>query len=464
MNTLNNYKKKHSQMGSLQALVTILLAVVIILLSINVLNSNSSQLVSATQDAACRTFLQSYDTLAGRGEATRERFSAESSFFGELVNFCRTELLIFESRDKEDVFNLYSQAARRCYERYGSGNLNFLDFTQRKGAYCFVCAEVEFENVEDGEFQSYSYEELGKWMEEEIPENRNINRENYRDLSNLLYVSLLEGADIRLVRDQIQSQSSEFTGESRLAFISLQAQFDYLNSIYTRELPIQEKSYVVYKYENDDLYNPLVGAMVSTGLASRAVRQGAMSYVKKRSKCFGLAGAVASTGLVTVGAGTVAGAGIAGICAITTVVEIGVAGAVVYDAMNDQNTLSSLATDMISVFKLPGAQGEISQENEELLYRFSQLAQEGIRVRAQDLQDIPVSIVNALPDDERITYDSILRSESVNSNKEKELIGRLLIIQSERIFNNLETASWDQYVEILPQAEFYNQCGPVPNS
>ena len=480
----NMYEKK-SEVTSLQALVTILLAVIILLLSAEVLNSNSEQLVSTAQDAACRTFLEGYDSLLGRGEATRERFSAESSFFGEITKFCRTERLIFESREEEDVFNRYAQASRRCYERYGSGDLNFLDFTQRSGSYCFVCAEVEFENVEDSENQVYLYRDLGKWMEEEIPQRNNKNRESFRELLNLLYIQLLsekveggEGISIQQADDMIQNNQEDYNDEQALISKSLDEQYLYLRSMYYRELPIQEKSYIVYKYENKDSYAPLTtsvatGAVAgaSAAVAKKVGYKKAASFVLKKATCYGTAGVVGATGFITLGAGFAAGGAIAATCTAISVGTTVATAAVIYDLYEDSSSLALKAQTLASVFAYPGieSEGNLNEEDIKLLEDIQSLIEkvensQEPQLLADDLPVIPKSVIDGLSNEQEDDYESIVNGNPLrDEEKIKKLISGLLIVQSQKMMDGVETPDFTQYVEILPQGEFYNQCGPIPN-
>ncbi|MCH8519631.1 MAG: hypothetical protein LAT82_02655, partial [Nanoarchaeota archaeon] len=246
------YKLKNkSQTLPLQVLAVALIAVVILLFTSGILSSNSERLVTAAQDAACRAYLESSATTIARlGSSIEQLVRAEQTFFGQLPRYCRTEFLILEQRNEEYVSQRFSDAAQRCYNRYGAGELNFLGYTQREGSFCFICAEIEFENADSQDYQSYRYLDIATFMENEIPQQRNEERKNARELANLFYVDIKGGESALINTDlRIQSRFSMYGEDTLPYFLNALENYEYFKNIYQREFRVQDKTYVVYRYE-----------------------------------------------------------------------------------------------------------------------------------------------------------------------------------------------------------------------
>ena len=380
---------KKSQTLPLQILASLLIAVVILLFTTSLIGSTNEQLVTAAQDSACRAYLNSFN-MAGQYIAPAQRLLQEQRLWNQLSLFCKTEFLLFESTNEEYVFSRLSQSARRCNERYGSGNLKFLDFTQRSGSYCFVCAEIEFENIENGDLTAFNYLEFGRWMEEEIPRDRNEERKNSRELSNLIYVHIYgdEESKLREARQQrleLISRQDSFSFESRTMLASIIEKYDYLENIYHRELFARDRTYVVYRY---NLGTPSDNTELTAGLVAGRVALGATRFAP-------------SVGRVVLGCG--ASLGIACKALVITAV-----GSIAADLLNDYFMSSRIET-LMSIFLLPGVQ---IQELDQTQITLSNLIENRfnnpqIEGAINDLNSIPSSYKNILNDENTITMRNL---------------------------------------------------------
>ena len=402
---VNKINSKKSQTFALQILASLLIAVVILLFTTSLIGSTNEQLVTAAQDSGCRAYLNSFN-MAGQYIAPAQRLLQEQRLWNQLSLFCKTEFLLFESTNEEYVFSRLSQTARRCNQRYGSGNLRFLDFTQRSGSYCFVCAEIEFENIEAGDLTTYNYLEFGKWMEEEIPRDRNEQAKNSRELSNLIYVDIFGGDEERKLREARQQRLELINRplvsfESKTMLAAVIEKYDYLENIYHRQLFARDRTYVVYRY-NQGLPD---NTELTAGLVAGRVALGATRFAPV-------------IGRTVLGCG--ASLGIA--CKALVAVAI---GSIAIDLINDQFMSSRIET-LMTIFLLPGIQVQELNQNQMLLSELIQnrINNPTIEAAINDLSSIPSSYQDSLNNENSITLRNLQLYREFLQQQEISLFSR----------------------------------------
>ncbi|MFT4243866.1 MAG: hypothetical protein ACMXYB_00230 [Candidatus Woesearchaeota archaeon] len=463
-------QNKKSQTMSLVVLASFLISILILVLMINVIGSTGEQLVTASQDAACRIYLEASASVIARSGTTIEQLAvAEQTFFGRLPQYCRTEFLIFEHTDEEYVFSRLSDAALRCNRRYGSGELRFLDYSQREGSYCFVCAEIEFENVDSSNRESFRYKNLGSFMEDEIPRERNDERENARELSNLFYVDVRGGENQRLeLENRIYSSSLDTQIKNEITPI-----FDYFNSLYTREFRVTEKNYVVYRYQAIQPSALNVAAGVgAAAVVSRTVRRGI--YAAGRG-VFSLAKGAGACVLGTASVvGTIAG------CSILFYSIYGVSN-MVFDHM-DQREIQSILEEMRAVFYYPGLEIEPTsrqqaqfQEMENIIDNPSIESAMSFINSYSNINDVELTKQSEETLEALQNVHTFNRFESRQEEEMDQLRKQTSQEKIQQLFTELLTFevsnspivsnfNFEQYVEIMPQGDFYRECGIVSNT
>ena len=240
----NRYITKKSQVGMIQqAFVAVIIVLVVILLSITVLGQNRETLLSSVEDLSCTSYLSAYATakpVSSIGTAL-----GYENFMAEYAKYCKTEQLYLYDIDnkKEEAFEKLADASRRCYKRYGSGELNFLGgfSNQRKGEYCFVCSKVDVVQ-QRGQIssQEIGYTELGEWMSDNTPNDKNPEDLSYTQLSNLFYITGTATNDA----------NSEFDiNDLRDGFKEVViSDNSKMRSVYEREFSSDESLYVVLRY------------------------------------------------------------------------------------------------------------------------------------------------------------------------------------------------------------------------
>ena len=449
------YTHLKSQTLPLIVLASILVSVLVLIFTIGLVGSTGEQLVTASQDAACRVYLEASASFVARSGTSVEQLArAEQSFFGQLSRYCRTEFLLFEHRDEEYVFGRMSDAAIRCNRRYGSGELQFLDYFQREGSYCFICAEIEFEDADSSSRESFRYRDLGLFMENEIPKERNDERKTALELSNLFYVNVRGGDNTILETDLfIQSRSSYYTEDLVPYFSSVVENYDYFRNIYNREFRVQDKTYIVYRYDLvQDIDNVLATQQLQGVLTSAAY-----SFGKKRLGCMG-------KGLA---ASTVSGPAAPIIGAISTVgcVAGAIGGAFsLYSSISQINLLEEDIPRIMSIFEFPNANHEFSQEDEQVLILVNNWISNPSSFSPSDLDRISPFILNNLDSTNRRIYQRIQQGEEINENTLNEFITEVSLRQISVIMRNIESFNFEQYVEIMSQGDFYRECGIVSNT
>ncbi len=155
----------------------------------------SSEVVTSTSDdLACKTFINSQDNAA----------SSLIIFLTNLKLKCKTEKIGLDGdTEKEDLTKLANTMAK-CWDRYGSGELDFLGKFGTEGNWCFTCAELTF----DDKTKYYDYTQtIVPWLKKNDIKLANGSESSYYDYLNLNYFN---GNDQTL--STIESGISEIEG------------------------------------------------------------------------------------------------------------------------------------------------------------------------------------------------------------------------------------------------------------
>lgn len=458
-----------NSLTTLNALGTVVITLLVVILISVILGNSEERLVSAVEDLACRSYLESYNSLAGQALAFQNTYNQKSRFFGEFTRYCRTERILIEETEKEKVYEEISQTTRKCWNRFGSGELNFLDgFTQREGSYCFVCATLNFE---DEDLQvAYSNSDLGRWMENEIPKDKNEENLNYRELSNFFYTDFTQNSEnvhIETFRDElISSVSDEEFEEYRPLLIEVSELFNYLYGVEYRTITPQETQFVVYRYNLDDSSFETSAAQVATGVATGV----ALRFGAKKIACYAAAGLVGLTGV-----GAPVGTAIAVGCTGAGVLGAGKAAKKGVDAYEK---VGEFQQNIGKFFPKSSNKllSKLTEQEKEHLKWYSDMLKSDDETVKKLLADgnlkapkIPKNVIARLkkskdPD----TKEFVKQYESsgfkkFNPTNLRNFASTILSTQSAIAMENSELPDFSQYVEIVPESEFYELCGTVPN-
>jgi len=462
------YSKSAEVSISLQALITLMIAVVILILSATALNSNRERVVTVTEDLACQAYLQTYSSLAGKVLSIEEQLRTGNQLFAEFTKYCKTGRIYIEGEIPNEIFEEYAEASRRCWQRYGSGEMKFLDFTQREGSYCFVCAKVSFE---DRDFdQAYRYRDLGVWMEQNKPEEDNEEGLTYKEASNLFYTNY-NGNSGGQNPDNIRVSLTNMLQDDDLSdytpvLIETSELVNYLYSVETRVIHPEENQFVVFRYNLDDSGFETAAAQVATGV----VAQAALGFGVKKIACYAAAGIVTATGL-----GAPVGAAIAIGCSLKGAVTAATTAANTYRGVNRIGEIqedigkfypNSLAPDDLREFQQYRRWLESNDELRDFVNNGGRIniprnIEERLRGTAQ--YDELVEVFDNI-NSGRVT----LSAEDISSNSQKfqnirNLISTIVFLQTMLAMENSQLPNFEQYTEIIPESEFYEACGNIPN-
>ena len=453
-----------NSLTTLNALGTVVITLLVVILISVILGNSEEKLVSTVEDLACRTYLESYNSLVGQSLAFKDRYNQESKFFGEFTRYCKTEKILIEETEKEKIYQEISETTRKCWNRFGSGELKFLDFTQREGSYCFVCATINFED-EDLEV-AYSNSDLGRWMDNEIPKDKNEENLNYRELSNFFYTDFTQNSEnlhIESFRDDLaNSLTLEKYEEYRPLLIEVSELFNYLYGVEYRTITPQETQFVVYRYNLDDSSFETAATQVAVGVATGA----ALRFGAKRIACYAAAGIVAATGV-----GAPAGAAIAVGCTGAGVLGAGKTvqkGAEAYDKVTDiQKNVGKFYPKTLSRKDSAEFKKYVSWLDNNL--ELKKYVASGGKIK------IPKKIETKLRGTKE--YDELVKLyDDINAGNFKgkeiepatlkqivKLVSAVIALDAMLAIENGALPDFSQYVEIVPESEFYELCGTVPN-
>ncbi|MCH8519979.1 MAG: hypothetical protein LAT82_04465, partial [Nanoarchaeota archaeon] len=184
----------------------------------------------------------------------------------------------------------------------------------------------------------------------------------------------------------------------------------------------------------------------------------ASNYATKRIACAGK-GIVASisSGPGAAIVGTLSTIGCVGSAAI------GLFG--LYSTVSQINLLQADIPLIMSIFKFPGIETELTPQQEISLQLISNWLNDIDSFNYEDLNQISPFILNNLEGDPRRTYDRINRGDTnINQNSLQELVSQIALRQVSIITNTQDSFDFEQYVEIMPQSDFYRECGVVTNT
>jgi len=238
-----------------------------------------NNLTTESSDIACR----SYVSLKGSVPVQI------GEFFMELNNKCKKDYYSEKVKSEDEAFDLVSESMKRCWNRYGEGKYDFLNSFNKDGNWCFECAEIDFKNSNEkiGK-ESLKYKDYIDYLDK-----KKINEtSSYLDYMNLKYYypsdddEDQEFVSIKSSLDEILQDGGD--DQKSIALI-LSDRYSYLNDLRKKEINLDEKVFVVYRYDKPDknfaqsIANAAIGA--AFGMAGTIVAGVAVDYAFGAAIC-----------------------------------------------------------------------------------------------------------------------------------------------------------------------------------
>lgn len=208
--------------------VGIMITVLSFFIIVNFLVSTQDYISSKQEDLECRA-------LVSLKEKNQEYMT---NFLGSLDERCKADDIKVENEDKNSTLRPVADMMKRCWFRYGKGEVDFLDSWKTTGSWCFKCASIEFENTEA---KSYSYKEFLEWMKNNEFETRKEGETSYYDYLNV--VGLNDGDKT--------SSSEKYTNieiEDTYELVANQGVINFIDSYENKEINPAETTYVTFRY------------------------------------------------------------------------------------------------------------------------------------------------------------------------------------------------------------------------
>lgn len=228
------------------------------------ITSTGTTVVDEVEEQQCSTYLQAKSSSIGKAE----------DFFLGLSDTCKTGNVESDKQEKEEVFREIAQRSRSCWDRYGSGELDFMSNYDTTGKYCFPCTQMIFE---EGDFE-YDYREFIEWMQENRPEEED---KTYGELINFEYYdpTTEEFENITKSFQELEEELLEYQRDSdkdgsQIVDLTLYLS-DYrtdLIDMKNRKITSGEPQYVVFKYQrvNNSLEEAVSNTIKGAGYSAAA--------------------------------------------------------------------------------------------------------------------------------------------------------------------------------------------------
>lgn len=239
--------RKGAIMGALGAIILTLFMFFIML---NVLTGNYSIVASELDDQRCNIFVQGAGTTLYKAV----------DFFSNINVQCKKDRISISEDDKETVFREVADSMYRCWNRYGSGEHDFMSNVDTEGEWCYTCAKIDFEenavfglSLSQQEQEIFEYKEFIRWTRENSPED---SEDSYYDSMRLLYTDMNDQdlveinqimRDFELTVEEIQEEP-----EMRALVAHTSDEYQDLIDLRTKKINTAEDIYVVYKYNRAD--------------------------------------------------------------------------------------------------------------------------------------------------------------------------------------------------------------------
>ena len=249
---------------TMQFLVIMLIAILSFFVIFTFINIVGDTVTSELEEQRCKSYLK----------AKSYSIAKMADFLMGLSNTCKVDDISSDVEKKEKVFELIAKRARSCWERYGSGELDFMSNYDTTGEYCFPCSKIAFEEKNT----NYDYEEFINWIQNNRPEN---NDKTYAELTNFQYydTSSQKIQDIETAINDLEKEFEKYDKDSdgrELVEISMYIN-DYKNDILAiknKKISMSNSNYVVFNYVRGNkslsqtMENTYMGVITGAGISS----------------------------------------------------------------------------------------------------------------------------------------------------------------------------------------------------
>lgn len=235
--TNKQYTKKANVVSIVALLVVSILSGFILLTYV----SSTSELVSTSiEDQACRNFIAIKDTSAFK----------LYDFVNNINIKCKKEKIIIKGDSKEENLKQIGNSMNKCWNRYGSGEFDFLGNFGTEGSWCFTCAKLNFKDT-DSEPISFS-KEFMPWALSEPLKLANGTKTTYGKYIQIKYLNTSDKINLEVIYqgiidlENIQEDSDYVTQPIINALKNKNTElFDLAN----KDLNPNEDLFVVYRYD-----------------------------------------------------------------------------------------------------------------------------------------------------------------------------------------------------------------------
>ena len=230
---MKNNKNKKGNMGVLVGMITIILYFIVYL---SFFSDFSHSVVSSTDDLACRSYV-AVKSVPGIGMA---------EYFWDLNQKCKVDTNIkINLEDKDESFKQIGDSMAKCWYRYGEGKYDFLSNWDTTGNWCFLCAELEFED----NLEVIKYKDYVDWSRKE-KFNDTISYYNY---TNIIYTDV-DSNEIHKIKDTYEDLTKgDLSAEIKPVLFILGEQIEALNDLNMKTIDASdEEMYVVYRFNRID--------------------------------------------------------------------------------------------------------------------------------------------------------------------------------------------------------------------
>lgn len=270
MEYLFNKKKGNAAFIFVTAITTIITFFIIIFFLVD----NVDYIATEKDDIACRAIVMGQSSTV---------YKTVSEFTKDLDLRCKKDFIESEAIGQEEVFEEVSNSMLRCWQRYGSGEEDFLSNFNSDGSWCFTCAKLAFKN--DDNAYSYSLGETNfiDWLSKQYDE---IDGEqvSYLETMQLKYSDIDSGRfdEISIAIDELQSLVDQEDPALRPLIYLLSEQNQNLIDLYKKQIYTGEEMYVVYRFDRleKDTMETLVnvGVGMAAGLATEFVVESVVTF------------------------------------------------------------------------------------------------------------------------------------------------------------------------------------------
>ena len=203
----------------------------------NYIFTTSDLVTSSSDDLSCKSLISAKGNTVG----------SLLLFLSDVQLKCKKEEIILDGNSEVEDLSKIATTMSKCWDRYGSGELDFLGNFGTEGNWCFACAKLSFED--ETKFYDYS-ETIIPYLKKGELKLSNGSKVSYHDYLNLKY---FDGDQETLI--DIDSGISEIenlieNGDPTLTslVVSMSEKNSELRDLAQKYVSGEEESFVVYRY------------------------------------------------------------------------------------------------------------------------------------------------------------------------------------------------------------------------